>query len=110
MSRRGEAYFAAGVLLGFLCGGNALSQISQASLQGSVKDNTGALVPGATVTVKEKGTGMTRSVTTGASGEYAIPNLNPVEYDLSVTARGFSTYTINSLILHTGDSATVNAT
>jgi hypothetical protein len=108
--RGSEVCFAAGLLLGFLWGGSALAQISQARLQGSVKDNTGALIPGATVTLKEKGTEATRSVTTGASGEYTIPNLNPVEYDLSVSARGFSTFTVGSLILHTGDNATVNAT
>ena len=110
MPRRRDICLIAGVLVGFFCSGNALAQISQAGLQGSVKDNTGAVVPGASVTVKEKGTGVTRSVTTGSSGEYTIPNLNPVEYDLSITARGFSKFVINSLILHTGGNATVNAT
>jgi hypothetical protein len=85
-------------------------QISQATLQGSVKDNTRAVVPNAGVSLKNKGTGETRSVVSGASGEYVIPNLNPAEYSLSATLTGFKTAVISSLTLHTGEQATVDLT
>jgi hypothetical protein len=85
-------------------------QISQASLAGTVKDVSGALVPGATVTVKDKGTDATRTAVTNSSGEYAIPNLTPTEYSVTVTMNGFKTDIVSSLVLHTGDQSTYNAT
>src|SRR5437764_10993680 len=86
------------------------AQISQASLQGTVKDNTGAVVPGAAVSLKNKGTGENRSVSTGPSGEYLIPNLNPAEYSLTVGMIGFKTAVVSSLTLHTGEQSTVDTT
>ena len=86
------------------------AQISQATLQGSIKDNTGAVVPNAAVALKNKGTGETRTVVSGASGEYVIPNLNPAEYSLTATLTGFKTAVISSLTLHTGEQSTVDLT
>ena len=86
------------------------AQISQAGLSGSVKDSTGALVPNATVTIKDKGTGTTRTVTTGGSGDYTIPNLSPADYSLTVTMTGFKTVVVANLPLHTGEQSTYNAT
>jgi hypothetical protein len=95
----------------FLALGSVLhAQISQASLQGSVKDPTGATVPGASVTLKEKGTGSARTAVTGASGEYTIPNLAPAEYSVTVLMNGFKTVLVESLTLHTGENSTYNAT
>src|SRR5215813_4721028 len=86
------------------------AQISQATLQGVVKDNTGAVVPSASVTLKNKGTGESRSVLSGASGDYVIPNLNPAEYSLTAAMTGFKTVVISSLTLHTGEQSTVDVT
>src|SRR4051812_14110924 len=86
----------------------APSQISQAGLQGTVKDNSGAVVPGATVVLKNKNTSDSRTVTSGQSGEYVIPNLNPGEYSVTVSLQGFKTSSISSLTLHTGEQATVD--
>jgi Carboxypeptidase regulatory-like domain len=86
------------------------AQISQATLSGVVKDSTGAVVPGAKVELKNKATGLTRAVTTDASGEYTIPNLTPDDYSLNISMTGFKTIAVESLPLHTGDEATYNAT
>jgi hypothetical protein len=86
------------------------AQISQATLQGTVTDNTGAVVRGATVVLKNKGTKESRSVSTGNSGDYVISNLNPAEYSLTISEAGFKTTVINDLTLHTGEQATVSAT
>jgi hypothetical protein len=86
------------------------AQISQASLQGTVKDTTGALVPGAIVTLKDKGTGSSRSATTNSAGEYTVPNLTPADYSLTVTMNGFKTAVVESLTLHTGEHSTYDAT
>ncbi len=84
------------------------AQISQASLQGTVTDNSGAVVRGATVALKNKGTGDTRPATTGASGEYLISNLNPADYSMTVSMPGFKTAVISNLTLHTGEHSTVD--
>jgi len=91
-----------------LCGTTAYSQISQASLQGTVTDNSGALVRGAGVVLKNRGTDETRTATTGASGEYLISNLNPTDYALTITMAGFKTAVVSNLVLHTGEHATLD--
>ena len=83
-------------------------QISQASLQGTVKDNSGAVVGGAVVVLKNRGTDESRSMTTGTSGEYSITNLNPADYSLTVSMSGFKTSVISNLTLHTGEHSTVD--
>lgn len=93
-----------------LCAPADYAQISQASLQGTVKDGTGASVPGATVTLKNKGTQATRSTVAGPSGEYILPNLEPAEYSLTVSLQGFKTAVVSSLTLHTGEHSNVDAT
>jgi hypothetical protein len=60
-----------------------------AILTGTVTDQTGAAVPGATITVTERGTGLSRSVTADANGRYIASGLDPGNYDLDATATGF---------------------
>jgi hypothetical protein len=59
------------------------------TISGNITDPTGALVPGATVTATETGTGFARTINADASGHYVIPNLRPTQYDLTVEAKGF---------------------
>lgn len=79
-------------------------------MRGAVKDTTGASIAGAAITLKDKGTGSQRSTTSNASGEYTIPNLDPADYTLTVGVRGFRTVVVESLVLHTGEQSTYNAT
>jgi hypothetical protein len=97
-------------IVGALSLATAYAQISQATLEGTVKDNSGAVVPGASVTLKNKGTAAVRTTTTDASGDYSIPNAAPAEYSLTVSFPGFKTFVIMSLTLHTGERTTVNGT
>src|SRR5215472_9629669 len=100
-------------LLGFLLIGVASSgygQISQSALEGTVKDNSGASIPGATVTLRNKGTTATRTALSDASGQYSFPNLDPAEYTLSAGFRGFRTLVIGSVTLHTGERSSVDLT
>ena len=83
-SRVGMAFAA----LAFICASPLFAQISQAGLKGTVQDPSGAAVVGATITLKDKGTGSQRTATTGASGEYTIPNLTPADYSLTVSMSG----------------------
>src|SRR5690349_3653413 len=72
----------------FVCSSSALAQ-GLATLRGTVTDSSGAIVPSATVTVKQVGTGFSRSVTTDSGGTYLIPALHPADYVLTAEAKGF---------------------
>src|SRR3954451_6768413 len=69
----------------------AQTTISTGSIQGTITDQSGAVVSGAKVAITNKGTGLTLSVTTTSSGTYASGALNPGEYRVRVEAKGFKT-------------------
>ena len=62
-------------------------------ISGTVTDSSNAVVPGAKVTVVATTTGLTRSTTTAGAGEYAITNLPPTTYTLTIEHPGFQKYT-----------------
>jgi hypothetical protein len=86
------------------------AQISQASLNGTIRDNSGSVAPNATVTLTNKGTGTSRTATTDSTGTYLFPDVEPAEYSMTVNLQGFKTLSIASLTLHTGEHATVDGT
>src|SRR5438270_6744391 len=73
----------------------AQSTISTGSIQGTVTDPNGAVVPGATVTITNKATGQSSKITSSASGSYASGALIPGEYGVKVEAKGFQTQVLN---------------
>lgn len=79
-----------------------------ASLRGTVTDPSGAVVPNATVTLTNAGTGLSRTVKSSAQGEYVIPSLPPANYVLAVHARGFRPFIQQGITLLADQSATIN--
>lgn len=69
----------------------------RASVQGTVTDATGALVPEATVTLKSKETGRTQEVKTSGEGFYRLSELAPGRYTLTVEKAGFKKSTVEDL-------------
>jgi hypothetical protein len=67
-------------------------QAESGTVSGTITDNTGAVVPGATVTMTSVNTGQTRSTVTGSAGEYAIPSLRPDTYGITLEREGFQKY------------------
>jgi hypothetical protein len=67
-------------------------------------------LPGAQITLKNKGTAAVRTAVTDQSGQYSILNLDPAEYSLTVSFKGFKTFVVGSLTLHTGERTTFNGT
>ena len=59
-------------------------------ISGTVSDQTGAVVPGGTVTLKSLSTGESKVVTTGRSGEFNFPLLRPGTYSVNASAKGFA--------------------
>lgn len=70
----------------------ALAQTETGQITGTVQDQTGAVIPGATVTVISSGTGATRNTTASSSGDFAVSNLLPGSYQVTVAASGFSSF------------------
>jgi hypothetical protein len=79
----------ASVLAIGLAAGPASAQILYGSVVGIVKDSSGSVIPGATVTIVNKDTNLTREATTNAEGSYSLINVLPGPYDVKVALTGF---------------------
>ncbi|WP_353072861.1 TonB-dependent receptor [Tunturiibacter gelidoferens] len=79
--------------------------ISTAQLNGTVHDQTGAVIPNAAVTILDESKGFSRSTTTDAQGNYRLLLLPPGTYTVKATATGFNTYVSKNVILTTGEQA-----
>ena len=87
----------------------ALYAQTTAQLSGTITDPTGAVIPGATVTLINEANKDTRVVTANQDGVFTFPALLPSFYDLQVTAKGFEGKNLNGIELHGGDQRTVPA-
>jgi hypothetical protein len=100
-----------GVILGVVCVGAPLfSQVNQARLLGTVTDQSGGVIAGATVTVTDVPKGISRILTTDSAGEYSASNLDPSTYSLRVEFKGFRTFTREGMQLGVGQGARVDVT
>jgi len=86
----------------------SLAQVSTATLQGTVKDQTGASLPGVTVTVIHTGTGASRNVVTDAGGRYVVATLPIGGYDVRAELSGFRTEVRRGITLAVGMQAVVD--
>ncbi len=81
-----------------------------ASIEGIVRDATGAVLPGVTVTVTNTETGAARAVTTNENGLYRAQLLPIGTYRLSAELSGFKTYTQEGIVLAAGMTGTIHVT
>ena len=98
------------VLAGLLLpGSKALgqSQASSATLSGSVTDKTGAVIPGATVTLSSTDQGFQHQQETSETGLYTFTLLPPGQYSLTVQKQGMSTYTQTNISLQVGQTLAI---
>jgi hypothetical protein len=111
--RRASARFA-GVLatvvvIGSLSTGAVFGQAT-VQISGIVKDETGAVVPGAQVTATQTDTGFKRSAATDEAGNYILTNLPLGPYRLEATKMGFRTYTQTGIVLQVGTNSEIPVT
>jgi len=92
-----------------LFAGLASSQTATTSLRGTIKDPSGALLPGATITLTNNATGSSSSVTANDAGYYVFPQIPPATYSISATAAGFGTQ-VKIAALLVNQPATINFT
>jgi len=99
------------ILFLMLCAAVPLwSQTNKGSISGTVFDQSGAVLPGATVTIINIGTGHKTVVVTTDKGVYTIPNLDPVDYRIEADLVGFKKTTIDRVKVDTATPVTVNLT
>lgn len=84
----------------------ALSQQSAANLNGAVRDLTGAVVQGATVSLANLATGVKHETITNESGVYTFTNVLPGDYSLTVSKEGFSPATHQNMHTQVNQSIT----
>jgi len=78
---------------------------ANSELTGIVTDQTGAVVPDAKITITDPGTGASKTTTSGATGLYDISGLNPANYNMKVSAKGFESFAQNGIVVNVSSTA-----
>jgi hypothetical protein len=86
------------------------AQLPTGTILGQVKDSSGAVVPGATVTIRNVDTSQSRTATTGEDGSYRVPALAVGHYDVRVEHEGFKGETQTGIVLDVSQEAVLNFT
>src|SRR5437588_11992874 len=89
----------AAALLVLASGGAVWSQTVQGVITGTVTDPTGAVVPGATVTITNVGTNASQTATTGSDGSYRFPLVPPGTYLVEVKAANFAVVRASGIVV-----------
>src|SRR5262245_46079273 len=88
----------------------AVAQITSATISGTIKDETGGVLPGADVVVKNVETGFTRSAVTDSNGYFTVPGLAPGRYEARATLQGFTAAVQTGIVLEVAQQAGLNFT
>ncbi|SEF90701.1 Carboxypeptidase regulatory-like domain-containing protein [Bryocella elongata] len=100
------------VLLAALCVAGASTARAQSAnagtITGTVTDPTGAVIPGATITVSDAKSATSRTTVTNKDGQFVVPDMPIGTYDVKVTKPGFSTDEIPDLTVNVGTQSTAN--
>ncbi|MGO9336989.1 MAG: TonB-dependent receptor domain-containing protein [Terracidiphilus sp.] len=86
----------------------AFAQVDEGSISGTIQDTTGAVVPGALVTLLNTDQGMTLQTTSSPTGVYTFSPVRIGHYKISATARGFSKTTQDNVTVNVAQSLLVN--
>src|SRR5215510_405572 len=97
-----------GLIAFALPGVSAWAQATTAQISGVVKDQSGALLPGAEITVAQTATGTKRAAVTNETGNYVLASLPLGPYVLEAALPGFKTYLQSGIVLQVGASPTIN--
>ncbi len=84
------------------------AQLGTGTLNGTVTDTTGAVIPGATLTLTDTGTSVVRTTVADKRGHYSVPDVNIGRYRLTATSSGFGTATKDGIEVTVGAQLTVD--
>jgi len=88
----------------------ASAQSVYGSIFGTVSDNTGAVIPDATISVTSATKNTTVTVTSNGSGDYSVPHLIPDTYNLRVVAKGFNPFEAKGIVVQADTSPRIDPT
>src|SRR5690348_11600276 len=95
LSTHSVAVFCGALILSFSVG----AQTNSATLSGTVRDSTGAIVPDVAITVSSKATGLKRQTTSSSDGSFTLSLLPPGTYSLQAERDGFSSALVDDIEL-----------
>src|SRR6266852_1423307 len=104
------AYVLVGALVGIAAAARLEAQAVRATILGVVRDATGATMPGATVEVRNVGTGVAQSVVTNEQGRYNTPDLAIGTYEVQASLSGFQRVVHKGITLRVGSQNVVDFT
>src|SRR5580693_1211880 len=84
------------------------AQVGGGSITGTVTGESGAAMPDVRITVKEVSTGLARTATTNTAGLYSVPDLSPGNFEMTVSASGFTTQLWTSITVTAGVERVLN--
>jgi hypothetical protein len=87
---------------------SAVAQITSATISGTVRDETGGVLPGVDVVVRNLDTGLSRSAVTDANGYFTVPGLAPGRYEARASLPGFTTAVQAGIVLEVAQQAGLN--
>ncbi len=85
------------------------AQVATGDILGKVTDNTGAVIPGATVRVENIGTHQIRTFQSGGNGEYVFSLLQPGTYEVTVTSPNYKTFDVANVVVSASDRVRIDA-
>ncbi len=90
-----------------LLAGSLAAQQETGRVTGTVKDQSGAVIPGAAIIVRNIATNAQRTITTGGDGSYVVTNLQPGTYEISAEMKGFNT-SRKQVVISVGGAVTID--
>ncbi len=102
-----------GVLLGILAlvfAGAPLWAQATAGISGTVRDESGAVLPGVTITATQTDTGLVRTTVSNETGSYTLPSLPLGPYRIEATLQGFRTFAQTGVVLQVNSNPVINPT
>ena len=88
--------------------GASLAQITTTGIRGITRDQSGAVIPNATIKLVDNSTGVERATVSSSDGGFLFPNLQFGSYKLTVTAAGFQTTVIATITVESGRTTDVS--
>src|SRR5579863_9081741 len=84
------------------------AQVAGGSVTGAVTGESGAAMPDVRISVKDVSTGLARTATTNTAGLYSVPDLSPGNFEMTVSASGFTTQLWTSISVSAGVERVLN--
>jgi hypothetical protein len=105
--RQATAKFFLMLVFALLACAGAYAQ-ANSEVTGIVTDPTGAVIGGAKIVLTDPATGEAHTTISGGTGLYDVPGLNPANYNLKITAKGFETFEQNGVVVNVSATARVD--